>query len=203
MKISKNEVAMNLRKGTRVIIIPLALGLVFAIGCASKTGVTKTSNATPPPMPAKTTPAPTPTSPPEETITKPKSNEENVSGNEPIKPIVTEEIPQIGAAFFAFDKYDLTEEARGVLANNAAWLKKNPDIKIRVEGNCDERGTVEYNLALGEKRANAAKDYYISLGVSASRIQTISYGKEHPLDSGHNEESWAKNRRDDTVKVTP
>ena len=75
-------------------------------------------------------------------------------------------------------------------------MKKYPNVKIQIEGHCDERGTIEYNLALGERRANSAKKYLISLGMPADQISTISYGKEKPLDSGHNEEAWAKNRRD-------
>jgi peptidoglycan-associated lipoprotein len=78
-------------------------------------------------------------------------------------------------------------------------LKKYPKVKVQVEGDCDERGTIEYNLALGERRANATKKYLVSLGVSADRISTISYGKERPLDPGHDEEAWAKNRRAHTI----
>jgi peptidoglycan-associated lipoprotein len=81
------------------------------------------------------------------------------------------------------------------LRENAAWLKKNPKMKIQIEGYCDERGTAEYNLALGERRANMTKKYLLSLGISSDRISTISYGEERPLDPGHNEEAWGKNRR--------
>ena len=100
---------------------------------------------------------------------------------------------------FAFDKYDIPPEEAAILKENAAYLKKVPNIKIQLEGHCDERGTIEYNLALGERRANKTKDYLISLGISAARISTISYGKEKPLDPGHNEEAWAKNRRAHTI----
>ncbi len=100
---------------------------------------------------------------------------------------------------FDFDKYNIRPGDAEILKQNAALLKKYPKVKIQIEGNCDERGTTEYNLALGERRANSAKTYLISLGISASRISTISYGKERPLDPGHNEEAWAKNRRDHTV----
>ncbi len=96
---------------------------------------------------------------------------------------------------FDFDKYDILPEDAQILKENAALLSKYPKVKIQVEGHCDERGTNEYNLALGERRANAAKKYLVSLGVSADRISTISYGEEKPLDAGHNEEAWAKNRR--------
>ncbi len=97
--------------------------------------------------------------------------------------------------FFEYDSYALTPKAMSVLEKKASWLKKNPHIKIRIEGHCDERGTNEYNLALGDRRANAAKSYLISLGVSPDRISTISYGEELPLDPRHSEEAWAKNRR--------
>jgi peptidoglycan-associated lipoprotein len=82
-----------------------------------------------------------------------------------------------------------------------AELEKNPGAVIRIEGNCDERGTVEYNLALGEKRAKAALDYLVKMGIDPSRISTVSYGKERPMDPGHTEAAWAKNRRDDFVIV--
>ncbi|PIV20441.1 MAG: peptidoglycan-associated lipoprotein [Deltaproteobacteria bacterium CG_4_8_14_3_um_filter_45_9] len=96
---------------------------------------------------------------------------------------------------FDFDKYDIRREDEGILKENAAWLKKNPKMKIQIEGHCDEKGTVEYNLALGERRANNTKKYLVSLGIASDRISMISYGKERPLDPGHNEDAWAKNRR--------
>ena len=96
---------------------------------------------------------------------------------------------------FDYDKYDIRREDEGILRENAAFLKKNPKMKIQIEGHCDERGTVEYNLALGERRANNTKRYLVSLGITSNRISTISFGKERPLDPGHNEEAWAKNRR--------
>ena len=97
--------------------------------------------------------------------------------------------------FFAFDKYNLKEDARGTLEKQAAWLKKWPAVTITVEGHCDERGTREYNLALGERRANSVKDYLVALGVNPSRIKTISYGKERPVALGSNDAAWAQNRR--------
>ena len=96
---------------------------------------------------------------------------------------------------FDFDKYDIRPGDAEILKGNATLLTKYPKVKIQIEGHCDERGTVEYNLALGERRANSAKKYLISLGITADRISAISYGKERPLDPGHNEEAWAKNRR--------
>ena len=100
---------------------------------------------------------------------------------------------------FDFDKFDIRPGDAAILKGNAELLKKYPNVKIQIEGHCDERGTVEYNLALGERRANSSKNYLISLGLSAGRISTISYGKERPLDPGHNEEAWTKNRRAHTI----
>jgi len=100
---------------------------------------------------------------------------------------------------FDFDKYDLRQDAIRTLGDNAAGIKQYSQFKVRIEGNCDERGTVEYNLALGEKRARAGRDYLVSLGIPARRLGIISYGKERPLDPGHNEQAWARNRRDDFV----
>ena len=96
---------------------------------------------------------------------------------------------------FAFDRYDLSAEARQILSGNAELILKLAEAKIQIEGHCDERGTSEYNLALGERRAMTAKNYLVSLGVPVTRFSTISYGEELPLDARHNEGAWAKNRR--------
>ena len=96
---------------------------------------------------------------------------------------------------FDFDRYDIRPEDTQILKENAALLSKYPQVKVQVEGHCDERGTNEYNLALGERRASAAKKYLVSLGISTDRISSISYGEEKPLDTGHDEEAWSKNRR--------
>lgn len=96
--------------------------------------------------------------------------------------------------YFDLDQYRLDTEDQDILKRQAAWLASYPNIRILIAGNADERGTREYNLALGERRASAAKDYLVSLGVSASRIDTVSYGKERPIAAGSNDESWAMNR---------
>ncbi len=96
---------------------------------------------------------------------------------------------------FDFDRYEIRPEDTQILKDNAALLKKYPGAKVQIEGHCDERGTIDYNLALGERRADSAKKYLISLGVPPDRLSTISYGKERPLDPGHDEDAWAKNRR--------
>lgn len=97
--------------------------------------------------------------------------------------------------FFGYDKYDLSAEARTTIEKEAQWLKTYPHINVSVEGHCDERGTREYNLALGEKRATAVRNYLVALGIEASRLQTISYGKERPAVTGSDEAAWAQNRR--------
>ena len=103
--------------------------------------------------------------------------------------------------FFATNESVLTTKSRETLRKQATWLRKNSKITIVLEGHADERGTREYNLALGERRANAAKDYLMTYGISADRISVISYGKERPVDSGSNPLSWSKNRRSVTVKA--
>ncbi len=103
--------------------------------------------------------------------------------------------PELDTVYFAFDSYSLSGEGREALKKNAQWLGENPASTIQIEGHCDERGTTEYNLALGERRANAAKEYLQKVGVDSSRISVISYGEERPLDSGHDESAWARNRR--------
>jgi peptidoglycan-associated lipoprotein len=103
--------------------------------------------------------------------------------------------------YFNFDSADLSEESRAALSKNAELLKKQPSVSLRIEGNCDERGSDEYNLALGERRAKAARDYLVNLGVQAERLSVISYGEEKPVDQGHDEAAWAKNRRDEFVVI--
>ena len=103
--------------------------------------------------------------------------------------------------FFATNESILTTKSRDTLRKQAAWLRENSNVNVVIEGHADERGTREYNLALGERRANAAKDYLMTYGVSADRISVISYGKERPVDSGSNPLSWSKNRRSVTVKA--
>ena len=103
--------------------------------------------------------------------------------------------------FFATNESVLTTASRDTLRKQAAWLRKNPDINVVLEGHADERGTREYNLALGERRANSAKDYLMTYGISSNRVSVISYGKERPVDSGSNPLAWSKNRRSVTVKA--
>ena len=97
--------------------------------------------------------------------------------------------------FFGFDKYDLNSISRATLDKQAAWMKANPSVTITIQGHCDERGTRDYNLGLGERRANAAKDHLVAVGVNPARLKTISYGKERPIALGANEAAWSQNRR--------
>lgn len=97
--------------------------------------------------------------------------------------------------FFAYDSSSLSGDARTTLESNVAFLKNNPSVEVQVEGHCDERGGVQYNLALGERRAKAVRDYMVAMGVSGSRVTTISFGKERPLAFGHDDSAWSQNRR--------
>jgi peptidoglycan-associated lipoprotein len=160
----------------RMLWIVALVALVAIVGCGGKKGTGDT-----PPV----EPTPTETSaPPVET---PATED----------PATSDQMDQMSLndVFFDFDSYALSSEAKGTLDANAKELKRVSAGAITIEGHCDERGTKAYNLALGEKRANAAKDYLVALGVNGSRISTVSYGKERPFDDGHDESAWAKNRR--------
>ena len=105
-------------------------------------------------------------------------------------------VPALANIYFDFDKYNIRPGDADTLKKNLDWFKANADTKVRIEGNCDERGTIEYNLALGQKRADSAKNYLVGLGIGAGQLDTISYGKERPVCTEHNEACWAQNRRD-------
>ena len=104
--------------------------------------------------------------------------------------------------YFDLNEYAVRSDAQPILAAQAAWLAKYPAVQVRIEGNCDERGTVEYNVALGARRANSVKQFLVSHGVAAGRIATVSYGKEHPIDSGTGEQAWQRNRNSHTAIVS-
>ena len=118
-------------------------------------------------------------------------------GEDVFEELPVEVVSNLSNIYFDFDKSDLRAISKEELQKIASWLSQNPDTKIRIEGNCDERGTDEYNLALGERRAVAAKNYLVSLGISSKNIYTLSFGEENPADPGHNEAAWSKNRRDE------
>jgi len=184
---------MTQKKSAAVV---LAL-LVFAGAChKSKPPVARptppptstSANVPPPPTPAPPAPTPDPTVVPKE----PPITEDPIAGadldtinkNSPFQPV-----------FYALDSYEVDPTAQQALNANAALLKKYPSWVITIEGHTDERGTAEYNLALGEKRALSAKTYLVSLGIPADRLRTVSYGKEFPFDPGHDENAWKSNRR--------
>lgn len=182
---------------TRLLLSTLALAVGLA--CAPKAPPAQTSTG--PAFPGAIDPAAAPSSgsgtatrvlPPPPPLSNPgavtgtplPASLDAFNDNSPLKPV-----------FFLYDSDTLDDEARRVLSDNAAVLKQNGSWTITVEGHCDERGTAEYNLALGDRRALAARDYLISLGVPADRLQTVSYGKEFPFDPGHQESAWSLNRR--------
>jgi len=136
----------------------------------------------PPPVVVDTTPPPD-TTPPEPPQPPPPPPELKQS--------------QLQTVYFDFDKYNLRADAKAALDMDYDLLMEFPDAIVKIEGNCDERGTVEYNQSLGQKRAQAVMDYLVGRGIPADRLSTISYGKERPVDPGHNEAAWAKNRRCD------
>ncbi len=172
----------------KILILTLACLLVlsFTISCKKKVEQTP-----PPPPQAKEQPKverveePPPPQPEltEEEIFERKTLEE-INAEKPLQMI-----------HFDFDKFFIRDDAKSTLESNSSWMKKWASVKILIEGHCDEKGTEEYNLALGEKRAKSTFDYLVSLGISADRLKIISYGKSQPIDSGHNEISWERNRR--------
>ena len=187
------------RWSARLLCSLLVLSLVvIVVGCKKK----------PPSEPTSTTPPPVETAPPPAEEVTPDEGF-STPPVEPATPIEDEnEVIRrlnaqnvLGTVYFDFDKFNLKPDALEQLKENAEWLKSNPQYRVRIEGNCDERGTVEYNLALGERRASAARDYLTQAGISTSRIVTISYGEEHPVDPGHRESAWSKNRRDNFVII--
>ncbi len=154
-----------------------ALAMIIMIGCGG-------SNPPPPieePPPPVVTPDPEPEPEPEPPV------------EEPPAPQLQES--QFRTVYFDFDKFNLRADARTALDVNYELMNEFPDVIVQIEGHCDERGTVEYNLSLGEKRARAAMDYLVERGIAGNRITVISYGKERPADPRSNEEAWSKNRR--------
>ena len=185
-----------MKKNRTVITISIlvaALALIFT-GCASKTAITKESL-----MEKKGAAVSTQTA-----KEKGLSEAEEKALHEAWDRAAKKEYAEAAAAKeassfvdirFAFDRSDLRPAVSAILRRHASWLKGHPGYVVRIEGHCDERGTAEYNLALGERRAISAMKYLVALGVDKSRITTISYGKERPLDPRHNKKAWAKNRR--------
>ena len=189
-----------MRKGMLSLLIVLCCGTLVAGGCAKKQVVkgddtATTAPATKPAEPVK------PAQPPvkEETVKEQPIQESPIASadkdtRQPAGSAAQQEAA-LERIFFDFDSYLLTQSARETLSKNAQWLKGNSGAKLQIEGHCDERGSDEYNLALGEKRAKSAQNYLVTLGVAKDRLSIISYGEEKPLDQGQNETAWAKNRR--------
>ncbi|MGE5346416.1 MAG: peptidoglycan-associated lipoprotein Pal [Acidithiobacillales bacterium] len=165
--------------------VTLAVFVAFAAACSKKPPVQTAPVPTPVPTPEAPTPVTVPprpeTPPPPEMKVTDRSLVE-ISG-------------YLKSAYFDYDKSDIRPDAREALNADADFLKKWQTLKVTIEGHCDERGTREYNMALGQRRASAAKEYLVSLGVDASRLTTISYGKERPFCTEHNEECWQQNRQ--------
>ena len=179
---------MRNRTGTILAFLAAAACGLMAVGCPKKpptttAGATTTTTETSKP-PA--TNVPPPAEPPSGTVS---------SESLPADVAAINRAGYLKDAFFDYDKSDLRDDARSALAANAEWLKRYRTVQFLIEGHCDDRGTSEYNLALGDRRANAAKEYLVSLGVDAARIKTVSYGKERPFCSQATEDCWQQNRR--------
>lgn len=162
----------------RILAIALLLVAAFATGCAKKTTPVQTTPVPPAEQPQTT---PTPGTPAPPTPTTPSSP--------------TASITDLVTVYFDFDSYALSDDARAALERNAKLLRDNASWTVTIGGHCDERGTVEYNQALGEKRANAVRDFLVAAGVRNANLRTVSYGKDVPVDEGHDEAAWARNRR--------
>jgi peptidoglycan-associated lipoprotein len=172
------------------LVVPLLALTLFLVGCPKRPATTgavapapaapQAAPAPPPPAPAPA-PAPAPPPPAPAPVVKPSEFAPN---------------PNLKTVYFDFDKYDIRPNDAKTLDGNGAWLKANANNLVLIEGHCDERGTNEYNLALGEKRAKASMNYLVAQGVQASRITIISYGKERPVCTEKTEACWAQNRRD-------
>ena len=185
--------------GKKWILGALSVALVFAMGCAKKELVKSTGTG---PGAAVSAPSP-PAGKPGEIVTetlKPEApaGPSDMAGKQMAMAGIaaTQEKPSsFEDIHFDFDKSFIREDAKPALQKVAETLKKNPGASLLIEGHCDERGTAEYNIALGERRAASAKSYLVSLGVKGGSLSTVSFGEEKPVDTGHNEEAWAKNRR--------
>ena len=179
------------RRGPAFLVVPLLLLTLFLAGCPKRPATTG-AVAPAPTAPTQTvTPTPTPTPPAQLQPAQPAP----APGPAP-RPSEFALNDNLKTIYFDFDKYDVRPADAKLLDGNAAWLKSNGDNLLLIEGHCDERGTNEYNLALGEKRAKAAMNYLVAQGIQANRITIISYGKERPTCSEKSEDCWAKNRRD-------
>lgn len=172
----------------KILILSLSCLLVIAFFASCRKQV---EEAPPPPPQVKEQPKVEKVEKPP--VQEPVLTEEEIFAKKTLEELNAE--APMNMIHFDFDKFFVRDDAKSVLELNAAWLKKWTSVKVLIEGHCDERGTEEYNLALGEKRAKSTFDYLVTLGISADRLKTISYGKSQPLDTGSNEIAWDKNRR--------
>ncbi len=178
------------------VCVRAAVGGLVLLAAACAKQAPPVTRPIPVPAPAPTTPAPPP--PPERVVEALPVPPEPVPPEGDLNARTLDELNRdspLQPVFFAFDSADLDAAARAALDANAQVLRRYPTWVVTIEGHCDERGTAEYNLALGERRAAAARDYLVSVGIAAERLRTVSYGKEFPFDPGHTEEAWAQNRR--------
>ena len=182
---------------TALILLALIPMVAMGTGCRGKKrppAVTTDTRATTPPRPSPTPPAwpdvPVEAGPDVLPMAEDATRAEDFSVND-----ASGEGGPLADVYFDYDQARLSDQARGILEKHALWLQNHRSAKIAIEGHCDERGTTDYNLALGEQRARAARDYLVNLGVAGDRITTVSYGKERPLDPASNEAAWSKNRR--------
>ncbi|HEY0788296.1 MAG TPA: peptidoglycan-associated lipoprotein Pal [Thermoanaerobaculia bacterium] len=187
---------MNRNRGRVFLIMLVVLSLALAFGCRTRA---KKAEVVPEPVPPVVEPEPerpaVEVAPPTDFVKEPEVAAEDLSGS---TEELTERAQRLGwvrDVFFEFDSFTLSADGQDALAVTASWLKAHPEFSLLVEGHCDERGTQQYNLALGDRRANVAKDYIVTLGVDAGRVRTISYGEERPFATGSDETSWAQNRR--------
>ncbi len=170
--------------------VAIAAFVVFAAACSKQPKPETTPGPTPTPVPVVVKPMPTPIPVPEKPPETPRVAEMTIANR-----TLAEISGYLKPAFFDYDAAEIRPDAREVLGADADFLKKWPTVKVTIEGYCDDRGTREYNMALGQRRASAARDFLVSLGIDSRRIQIISYGKERPFCSERNEECWQKNRR--------
>ncbi len=185
-------------------VFGLSVAVMFTLfilftGCQKKV-TTRPEETTPPPVTQQTEPVQQSKTPDE--MAAKKGESESVMSSDIKQPHEDGKEGMFADIMFDYDKYDVKESYKSELQAVAAWMTKNSSATVSVEGNCDERGTNEYNLALGDRRAKAVKDYLVSMGVLSSRIETISYGEEKPVCTEQSEECWAKNRRAHLVILT-
>jgi peptidoglycan-associated lipoprotein len=193
---------MRVRLSTRMLfVVALLVTSVALFGCPKRPEVTQATPGTVGPtaaaMPGAPTPASPGTTPGETPVTRPATPGETPVQPKPAGPAAAA-VPgasPLKDVFFDYDKAALRDDQKAALNENIGWLKGNAGAKALIEGHCDERGTAEYNLGLGERRAKTVKDYLIAAGIAADRISTISYGKERPFVLGHDESAWKWNRR--------